>query len=212
MTSPLNLCHYPQRKACHILILLSVDDGTSMVWTASLHEAPSESAVPTGTSLLSPQASLQVLDTLSKGKGHACSVSSAAPYDVSDPACIVKNPKASKAIPAKKAPKAKKAPSVSKHTIKESKAAKIIAQAVRAEPAARTTCSKAATHDTSLLSPHEEIPELKSEEITDLAVHTLCQTRCTVLAAAASLDTTLVAVPPKKKSVQDHSSSSLTSP
>ena len=59
------------QHARRVLIPPSVDDDASMAWSASVHNNPPESAIPAGTSLLSPEASLQFLETRSKGKGRA---------------------------------------------------------------------------------------------------------------------------------------------
>ena len=213
------------QKARRVLIPPSVDDNASMAWSASVHNDPPESAVPAGTSLLSPEASLQFLDSHSKGKGRARSTSSAAPYDVADPAHIVKAPKLSKAAPTKSVkapPKNKKSPPVSKRTVRQSKqtakaskAAKIIARALNTDTApapTRETRSKAATRIASPLSPHQVLPEPESEDVTAPAVQVIRQTHRAVLAAAASISSNVVTVPPKAKSVQDSSSSSLTKP
>ena len=197
------------QKAHCVLIPPSVDDDASMVWTASLHDAPSKSTVPASTSLASPQPSLQALEAKSKGKGHSRSAS-IAPYDVADPARIIKNPKVPADTPTMPAPKkSKKAPSVSKWAVRESRSAKIVATVKK------TTCKaprlKAVTRNTSPLSVHDEIPELESEDITDPAVRVICNTRSAVLAAATLVDTSMPVVPLKMKSVWD-SSSSLTSP
>ena len=196
------------QKARRVLIPPSVDDGASMVWTASLHEAPSESAVPAGTSLASPQPSLQALETRSKGKGRARSAS-VNPYDVADPARIVKNPKAPAKAPIAPAPaKSKKAPSVSKHAVRESCSAKIVATA-GAVPRKAGRSKKVVTRASSPLSAHGELPEPESEDIATPAVRVIWHTRSAVLATAASLN---VPAPPWKKSVGSSSSSSLTSP
>ena len=196
------------QKARRVLIPPSVDDGASMVWTASLHDAPSESAAPAGTSLASPQPSLQALDTRSKGKGRARSAS-INPYDVADPARIVKNPKApAKATMAPAPTKSKKAPSVSKRAVRESRSAKIVATASKA-PRKAGRSKKAVSRDSSPLSAHNEVPEPESEDIATPAVRVIRHTRSAVLAAAASLQ---VNAPPRKKSIRDSSSSSLTSP
>ena len=136
-------------------------------------------------------------------------------------------PKKAKATPTKstKAPPVEKAsPPVSKHAVKQakrsakaSKAAKIIAHALStdAAPAPGPTCqtrSKAATQIASPLSPHQELPKPESEDVTAPAVQVIRQTRRAVLAAAASISSNVVTVPPKAKSVQDSSSSSLTEP
>ena len=186
------------QQVCRVLIPPSVDDGASMVWTASLHDAPSESAAPTSTSLALPQPSIQALDSRSKGKGRACSVS-ITPYKVDNPQRIVKNPKKSAKAPAAPAPKKsqRKAPSVSKQAVCESKSAKIVATI------------KKSTRKASPLSVHEETPEPESEDIATPAVWTIRNTRSTVLATAASLE---IPAPPLKKSVAESSSSSLTSP
>ena len=196
------------QKARRVLIPPSVDDGTSMVWTASLHDAPSESAAPADTSLASPQPSLQALETRSKGKGRTRSAS-INPYDVADPARIVKNPKASaKAAIAPAPTKSKKAPSVSKRAVRASRSAKIMATASNA-PRKAGRSKKAVSRDSSPLSVHDEVPEPESEDIATPAIRVIRHTRSAVLAAAASLN---VPVPPWKKSVRDSSSSSLTSP
>ena len=196
------------QKARRVLIPPSVDDGASMVWTASLHDAPSESAAPAGTSLASPQTSLLALDTRSKGKGRARSAS-ITPYDVADPARIVKNPKASAKTAVAPAPsKSKKAPSVSKRAVKESRSAKIVATTTKASRKAGRP-KKAVSRSSSPLSAHDEVPEPESEDIATPAVRVIRHTRSAVLAAAASLSVT---APPLKKSVRDSSSSSLTSP
>ena len=196
------------QKARQVLIPPSVDDGASMVWTASLHDAPSKSAAPANTSLASPQPSLQALETRSKGKGRARSVS-VTPYDVADPARIVKNPKASAKTAVVPAPaKSKKAPSVSKRAVRESRSAKIVATASKTSHKTGRS-KKAIDHAASPLSIHDEIPEPESEDVATPAVRIIRHTRSAVLAAAASLD---VNAPPKKKSVRDSSSSSLTSP
>ena len=202
------------QKARQVLIPPSVDDDASMAWSASVHNDPPESAIPAGTSLLSPEASLQFLETRSKGKGRARSVSSAAPYDVTDPARIVKVPKRAKAAPTKPAkapPKVTKSPPISKRavrqakqSVKASKAAKIIAHTLGTDAAPAPACqtrSKAATRVASPLSPHLELPEPESEDITAPAVQVIQQTRTAVLAATASISSNVVTVPPKAKSV-----------
>ena len=133
------------QRARRVLIPPSVDDDASMAWTASVHNDPPESANPAGTSLLSPEASLQFLESRSKGKGRARSVSSAAPYDVADPARIVKAPKKAKTALTKSTkapPKDKQSPPVSKRVVKQarqatkaSKAAKIIAHTLETDAA-----------------------------------------------------------------------------
>ena len=196
------------QKARRVLIPPSVDNSASMVWTASLHNAPSESAAPAGTSLASPQPSLQALETRSKGKGRARSAS-ITPYDVADPTRIVKNPKVSAKTPVVPAPtKSKKVPSVSKRAVRESRSAKIVATAGKAS--CKTNRSKKAiSRDSSPLSVHNEIPEPESEDIATPAVRVIRHTRSAILAAAASLNVT---APPQKKSVRDSLSSSLMSP
>ena len=185
------------QRARRVLIPPSVDDGASMVWTASLHDAPSESAAPAGTSLASPQPSIQALESRSKGKGRARSMS-VTPYEVADPQRIVKNPKTSTKPAAAPAPKKpKKAPSVSKRAVRESKSAKIVAK------------TKKSACRASPLSVQEEAPEPESEDTATPAVRVLRSTRSAVLAAAASLE---IPAPPPKKSVAGSSSSSLTSP
>ena len=185
------------QRARRVLIPPSVDDGASMVWTASLHDAPSESAAPAGTSLALPQPSIQALDSRSKGKGRARSVS-ITPYEVDDPQRIVKNPKKSAKAPAAPAPKKsqRKAPSVSKRAVRESKSAKIVATVKK------LTCKAPS------LPVHEETPEPESEDVATPAVRVIRNTRSAVLAAAASLE---IPAPPLKKSVAG-SSSSLMSP
>ena len=213
------------QRARRVLIPPSVDDDASMAWSASVHNNPPESTIPARTSLLSPEASLRFLETKSKGKGRARSASSTAPYDVADPARIVKAPKASKVASTKrvKAPPEKQAsPPVSKRAVRQSKqaakaskAAKIIAATLTTDAApapSRTTRSKAATRVASPLSPHQELPEPESEDVTAPAVQVIRQTRRAVLAAAASVSSHVVAVPPKAKSVRGSSSSSLTEP
>ena len=213
------------QKARRVLIPPSVDDDASMAWTASVHNEPPETAVPARTSLLSPEASLQFLESRSKGKGRARSVSSTAPYDVADPACIIKAPKKSKAVPVKPTKalqKSQQSPPVSKRAVKQakltakaSKAAKIIAHTLETDAAPipiRQTRSKAATRVATPLSPHQEVPEPESEDATAPAVQVIRQTRRAVLAAAASISANVVTVPPKAKSVRDSSSSSLTEP
>ena len=196
------------QKARRVLIPPSVDDGASMVWTASLHDAPSESAAPAETSLASPQPSLQALETRSKGKGRARSAS-INPYDVADPARIIKNPKASaKAAVAPAPTKSKKAPSVSKRAVRESRSAKIVATASKA-PRKAGRSKKAVSRVSSPLSAQAEVPEPESEDIATPAIRVIRHTRSAVLAAAASLN---VPAPPRKKSVRGSSSSSLTSP
>ena len=51
------------QKAQKVLIPPSVDDDASMAWTGSAHSNPLVSAIPASTSLLSPEASLQFLET-----------------------------------------------------------------------------------------------------------------------------------------------------
>ena len=184
------------QKACCILIPPSDAGHNSMAWSASVHDDPPESAALAASSALSLEISLQHMETCSKGKGKARSVSSSNPYEVADPARIVKNPKDPKTAPAKKTWKPKKSPPVSKHMVRQYKAAKVIATARAASP----------------LPTHAEVLEPESEEPTDTAVRTIHQTRRAVLAAAASIDVPRVTIPPKKKSVQERSSSSLTSP
>ena len=184
------------QKARRVLIPPSDDGHDSMAWTASVHDNPPESAALAASSALSPEISLRHIETCSKGKGKACSVSSSNPYEVADPTHIVKNPKVPKKAPAKKPKKPLKSPPVSKHAVRQSKAAKVIATACAASP----------------LPTHDEVLEPESEEPTDTAVCVICQTRRAVLAAATSIDAPQVTIPPKKKSVQDRSSSSLTSP
>ena len=181
------------QKARRVLIPPSNDGHDSMVWTASVHDNPPESAAPVASSALSPEISLRHIETRSKGKGKAPSVSSSNPYEIADPARIVKKPKAPAKAPAKKP---KKSPPVSKRVVRQSKAAKVIATARAASP----------------LPTHAEVLEPESEEPTDTAVHTICHTRRAVLAAAASIEAPRVTIPPKKKSVRESSSSSLTSP
>ena len=117
------------QKVQRILIPPSDASHDSMAWSASVHNDPPESAAIVEPSVLSPEISLWHIETRSKGKGKACSVSSSNLYNVADPACIVKNPKDSKSAPKMKAKKPKKSPPVSKRAVRQSKAAKVIAQA-----------------------------------------------------------------------------------
>ena len=153
-----------QRARC-VLIPPSVDDGASMAWTASLHNAPSDSALPAGTSLASPQPSIQATEPRSKRKGRARSVS-ITPYEVADPQRIVKNPKKSTKTVTVPAPKKslKKAPSVSKRAVRESRSAKIVAT------------SKKTARKASPLSVHEETPEPESEDVATPAVRVIRNT------------------------------------
>ena len=175
------------QKARRVLIPPSDAGHDSMAWSALVHNDPPESAALAASSALSLEISLRHIETRSKGKNKARSVSSSNPYEVADPARIVKNPKDSKQAPAKKVAKSKtrKSPPVSKRAVRQSKATKVIATAQAASP----------------LPAHAEVPEPESEEPTDTAVHTIRQTRRAVLAAAASIDVPRVTVPPKKKSV-----------
>ena len=184
------------QKARCVLIPPSDAGHDSMAWSASVHNDPPESAAPAASSALSPEISLQHIETRSKGKGKAGSVSSSNPYEIADPARIIKNPKVPKKAPTEKTRKPKKSPPVSKCTVRQSKAAKVIA-AAQAVPS---------------LPTHTEVLEPESEEPTDSAVRVVRQTRRAVLAAAASIDASQVTIPPKKKSIRDSSSSSLTSP
>ena len=117
------------RKAHCVLVPPSDAGHDSMAWSASVHDDPPETAALAASPALSPEISLRHIETRSKGKGKARSISSSNPYDVADPARIVKNPKVPIPAPAKKAKKNKKSPPVSKRAVRQSKAAKVIAAA-----------------------------------------------------------------------------------